>query len=230
MDSHATQSAFYNFIGWADANRKRLIVFAIALAVVAAIVAFIIYRRNAGATAASEALSDLRPIQVSPTTPGFVPAQEYLRLADASAKTIAGERALLLAGGALFTEGRYAEAFSQFEKLIAEYPDSALRAEAALGAAASLDAQGKIAEATTRYKAVTDRFAGSPSAIQAKFALARLYEGQNKPDLALKLYEEVEKQDQQGSIGAFYSKVCAANLILKNPSLKSPGISSPAVP
>ena len=230
MDSHATQSAFYNFIGWADANRKRLIVFAIVLATVAAIIAFIIYRGNANANAASEALSDLRPTQVSPVTPSFVPAQEYLRLADANAKTSGGERALLLAGGALFTEGKYAEAFRQFEKFLAEYPGSALLAEAGLGAAASLDAQGKIAEATTRYKAVTDRFAGSPAAIQAKFSLARLYEAQNKPDLALKLYEEVQKQDAQGSIGAFYSKVCAASLILKNPSLKSPGISSPAVP
>ena len=230
MESHATQSALYNFIGWADANRKRLIGLVIALAVVAAIVAFIIYRGNASEAAASEALSDLRPIQVSPTSPGIVPAQEYLRLADANAKTSAGERALLLAGGALFAEGRYPEAFSQFEKFIVEHPDSAQRAEAALGAAASLDAQGKIAEAITRYKAVTDRYPGSPSEIQAKFSLARLYEVQNKPDLALKFYEEVQKEDPQGSVGSFYAKLSMANLMLKNPGLKTPGISAPPIP
>ena len=230
MESHATQSAFYNFIGWVDKNKKLLIAAVAAIALILILVKSYLSYQEAREIKTGEALSDLRPIQVSPTTPGVVPAQEYLRLAGAGEKTGAGERALLLGGGALFTEGKYAEAFSQFEKLIAEHPGSALRAEAALGAAASLDAQGKIADATTRYKEVTDRFAGSPSAIQAKFALARLYEAQNKPDLALKLYEEVQKQDAQGSVGAFYSKVCAANLILKNPSLKSQAISPPAVP
>lgn len=230
MDSHATQSALYNFIGWADKNKKQLIVAVAAIALIVIIVLGKSAYSDSQEKKASEALSELRPPQTSPNSPGSIPSQEYLRLADVNAKTSASERALLLAGGALFAESKYTEAFSRFEKFISEHSDSPLRAEATIGAAASLDAQGKIAEATTRYKEVTDRFAGSPSAMQAKFALARLYEAQGKPDLALKFYEDVQKEDPQGSLGGYYAKVCAANLILKNPNLKSQGISTPKQP
>lgn len=230
MESHATQSALYNFIGWADKNRKQLIIAVAALALIVIVVLGKSAYSERQEKNASEALSELRPAQISPNSPGTIPSQDYLRLADANIKTSAGERALLLGGGALFAEGKYPEALSQFEKFLVEYPDSPLRPEATIGAAASLDAQGKIVEATARYKEVSDRFGGSPSAIQSKFALARLYEAQGKPELALKFYEDVQKEDPSGSVGGYYAKLCVANLMVKSPALKLQGASSPAIP
>ena len=47
---------------------------------------------------------------------------------------------------------------------------------------------------------------------------------------ALKFYEDVQKEDPQGSLGGFYAKLCVANLMLKNPGVKNQGISTPAIP
>jgi len=216
--TQATQSALYNFLGWADVNKKRIATFLAAIAIVGIVAAFFVWRSGQREAEASEALSELRAVQIAPNVQA-VPASEYLRVAEANANTVAGTRALLMCAGALFNEGKFAEAFQQFDRFTKEHSESAMRPEATLGAAASLDAQGKIPEATASYKEVMDRFPNSPSATQAKFAIARLYEAQNKPDLAIKLYMELGRDENLGSI-SLRSQVRVADIVQKNPALR----------
>lgn len=100
---------------------------------------------------------------------------------------------MLLAAEALFTEGKFTEATSQFERFTKEYPSSPLCAGAALGIAACLEAQNKPAEALTAYQAVTTRYAESPVTAQARLAVGRLHELAKHPDQALRIYDELSK-------------------------------------
>ena len=60
---------------------------------------------------------------------------------------------------------------------------------------------------------------------QAKFALARLYEAQNKPELARDLYQDVERAAPLSTLGN-EAGVRMEELIAKNPSLAP----APALP
>jgi TolA-binding protein len=108
---------------------------------------------------------------------------------------------LLLAGGNLFTEGKYSEAQAQFDKFTRDHHDSPFMGEALLGLGASLEAQGKTDAAIAAYKDVISRHPGESVVPDAKFALARLYEVQNKPELARDLYLEVERESRFSSKG-----------------------------
>src|SRR5208282_4455362 len=131
-----------------------------------------------------------------------IPAEAYLRVAATYAGSRAGARALLVAASGLFVEGKYDEARTQFERFTREYSDSPFRGEALLGIAACLDAQSKTNEAATAYKDLIDRRPTDYVLPQARFALARLYEAQNKPELARNLLEEVERNNPYGSLGS----------------------------
>ena len=56
---------------------------------------------------------------------------------------------------------------------------------------------------------------------QARFALARLYEAQNKPELARNLFEEVERSNPYGSLGS------EAGMRLEELKLKYPKLATP---
>ena len=59
---------------------------------------------------------------------------------------------------------------------------------------------------------------------QARFALARLYEAQNKPELARNLFEEVERNNPYGSLGS------EAGMRLEELKIKYPSLVVPAAP
>ena len=92
---------------------------------------------------------------------------------------------------------------------------------AMLGIAASLEAQGKTAEAVTAYKDLTEHRPNDTSIPQAKFALANLYEQQNKPELAFPLFEDVFRMDPSGPVGS-EAGIRAEELKEKHPDLVPP--------
>jgi TolA-binding protein len=134
-----------------------------------------------------------------------------------------------LAGASYFTEGKYGEAKTQFERFTRNHPESPFMSQALLGVAACLDAQGKTNEALTAYKDLTDHHPGESVIPQAKFALARIYEAQGKAELARSLFEELNRADPYGSLGS-EAGMRAEELLAKNPGLLQKPIASTNAP
>ena len=208
---------------WFEANKKQTIWGATGLAAVGLVVSFFLYHQKQTEIAASEALSNLAAPQLMGSGRGDS-AETYLKVVATYPKSRAAGRALLLAAGKLFEEGKYAEAHTQFERFTREYADSSFRGQALLGMAACLDAQGKSNEAATAYKNLIDRYPTDPVLPQARFALARLYAAQNKPELARNLLEEVERNNPYGSLGA------EAGMRLEELKIKYPQLAAPPTP
>lgn len=159
---------------WFEMNKKPAIGGATLLLVVGVIVAFFFYRQNEEELAASEALSDVIVPQLTAAPGSPETAEAYLKIAATYPKSAAAARAVLLAAGSLFVDGKYSEAKAQFERFKRDYSDSRFLGEALLGIAACLDAQGQTREAMAAYKDVIDRHSGDSNVPHAKFALGRL--------------------------------------------------------
>ena len=193
MESEATQSVgLVHFLAWLDLNKKRVLLGAGIVAVVAAVVALVIYSHNQKEVRASEALSDVIPPR-SPLVPSGDLAGQYLKVAAEHTGTKAAQRALLQAAATFFTDGKWVEAQNTFERVLKEYPGSDWSAQADYGVAVSLDAQNKPAEATARYEALVKRYPNDAVTADAKLGLARQYVHQNKAEPAAKLYDELTR-------------------------------------
>ena len=200
-DVSDVSSSWYDFWGWAETNRKNLAFGGIGI--LALVFGVIIYRWNASQTevAASGALLQLRASPPAGRPEPAATAEDYLKVAKAYPKTAAAERALLLAAGAAFTEGKYAEAQAQFQSFVKEHTDRPFAATAAYGAATSLEAQGKPEEALAAYQNIEMRYPKSALVGEAKLAVARLYEAKDQPEQALKTYDEIAKTGTMSSAG-----------------------------
>jgi TolA-binding protein len=152
-----------------------------------------------------------------------------LKVAANHPGTSAGARALLAAAAALFAQGNFAAAQTQFQKFSREFPDSPFRGQALLGVAASLDAQAKPDEAARAYKELIDRHPGDVVVPQAKFALARIYESQNRLKEARALYEDVSRTQSHSSLGNEAS-VKAEELRSKQPTPTPTPAAPPSFP
>lgn len=179
MDSDVTQSAFlYNLLDWVEAHRKQLLIGLIAVVVVGVGIAIYFVHRGQVQEDANNALSKLL-VRTLPTAPEPTP-EAFMKVVNDYPNTDAGKRALLLAASELFTEGKYDEARSQFQRFLQEYADSPFAGQAALGIAGSMEAQGKTEDAINAYRNAADRYQSPNVEPQAKMALARLYESQGK--------------------------------------------------
>jgi tetratricopeptide (TPR) repeat protein len=224
MESEAAQLPLWQKAwAWFEANRKQAFMGAGALAVIGVIVAFFLYHRDQADIAASEALSGVALAPMTGASRGDM-ANAYLKVAATYPDSRAGARALLLAAGALFVEGKYPEAKTQFERFKREYSSSPYLGEALLGIAACLDAQGNTNEAAAAYKDLIDHHPADQVLPQARFALGRLYEAQNKPELARNMFEEVERNNPYESLGS------EAGMRLEELKLKYPSLAAPIVP
>jgi TolA-binding protein len=194
MQSNVAQLPLSHRIwAWFEANKKPAIL-GICLAFVAGFaIWFVTWRHDEAQIAAGNALSDVAAHQIGSAAARPDAANAYLGIASTYPNSNAGARALLLAAGTLFTDGKFSEAQAQFEKFTREYHDSPYMGEALLGAATSLDAQNKTEAATAAYKDLVDHHPTEVVVPQAKFALARLYVAQEKPELARDLYQDVER-------------------------------------
>jgi tetratricopeptide (TPR) repeat protein len=207
--------------GWFEANTKQVIWGTGIILAAGVIIAFFLYRQNEADIAASEALSNLSMPQTSGASTRAESAEAYLKVAATYPKSRAGARALLLAAGSLFVEGKYPEAKTQFERFKREYGDRPFIGGALLGIAACWDAQGQTREAMAAYKDLIDRRPGDRNVSHAKFALGRLHAAQNEPEKARALFEDVERTDPYGSLGD-EARMQMEDLKTKYPKLFAP--------
>ena len=219
MDSDTTQTvALFKLIAWADKNRQKIYLGVGAIVVVAAALAITNANARSKETAANRELFALQSL-MGPTGAKTIPDPAgYLKVASEFSGTGAGERASLLAAGLLFGSAKYAEAQKQFDQFLTEYPDSGFKSQAVFGSASALEAQGKTNEAVTKYLDVTRTYSTDPVAEPARLALARIYETQNKPEEALKLYDIVNKP---GAMSVWSSEASGRREVLlqRNPKL-----------
>jgi len=222
MDSKADELPLSDrFWAWFEANKKQALIGLGVIVAAAAIAGFVAWHRAEKETASGEALSNVAAEQAT-LPPGSQNATAaYLKIADEYPKTMAGARALLLAAGNLFAEGKYDQARAQFEKFAREHGDNPLMGQALLGIASSLEAQGKTTEAIGAYKSLVERHPNDSVVPQAKFALGRLYEAQEKGDLAKSQYEDILRVDPYGSL-ANEAGIRIEELKWKYPNLATP--------
>ena len=215
------------FQAWLEAdngkNKKRLAVGAVFVLLVAFGVYVYNYMAEQKENQASAALIELRPPlgSANSTNEPPVPASSFLKVAEQYPGTPAAQRAILLAAGSYFADGKYSEAEAQFQRLIKEHPSSEWAADAAYGVAASLESEGKRDEALQSYKHVTSAYGNSAVANDARMATARIYEAKNEPAEALKLYDEVS----HGSMGSMRGQdaiMARSQLLKKHPELEKP--------
>jgi TolA-binding protein len=126
----------------------------------------------------------------------------FLKIARDNQNTISGQRAFLQSATMLFEAGQYADAQTQFQQFLNQYPDNFFAGEAALGLAASLDAQGKADLAAAAYQRVISNYPDPIVASYAKYSLAQTDERLGKSADALKLYEEIARSSSGGPLGS----------------------------
>jgi predicted negative regulator of RcsB-dependent stress response len=215
MESDVTQHAFfYKAWGWAEDNKKQLVVGAVVVAAIGLIGGFIVWQRGEKENDANAQLSQT----LTRVTPTPMSAEELLKVAADNPDTSAGQRAMLLAAGHLFGEGKFVEAYAQFDKYLQQYPETAFTGQALLGMAACLDGQGKTNEAVTAYKNIAEHRPTENVAPQARFALARLYEAQGNLRDALELYGSLGQTRRNTSLGD-EAAVRAHEMMIKHPEL-----------
>jgi len=191
-----------------------------AVVVLAVVVAGYVYGWQRGRTEleASRALMALRALPARSGEAPTATSGEFLKVASDWASTSSGERALLLAAGKLYEEGKYAEAQAQFERFGSAYASSSLASIAALGVAVCLDAQDRIDPALSAYQGVVTRFGSDPATHRAKLAMANLHQAKNQPAQALKLLEELSKDTAAGQL-AVEAGSRQRRLLLEHPEL-----------
>lgn len=210
------------FLTWLYVNRVKVgIVTAIAAVVIAGI-ALVSWKKKENEASANSALSALPSLVGTTAKTEEASPEAFQKIADKYPQTGAGNRAALLAAGALFGEAKYAEAEKTFSKFLSENEESPLRAQAAVGVAASLEAQGKVSEAITKYQDVISKYPGENVVSPAKLTLARLLESQNKPDAALKLYEDLTRSQNPYDPWSAEAGERREALLQKFPNLKAP--------
>lgn len=184
-------TGFYELLAWLEENKKRLAIGFVVAVIVGFAVAAYRWKTQQTEVAASDALLEVRTPLMAGEKPRPPSASAYLKVVGDYPGTEAAERALLLAAGALFAEGKYAEAQTQFSRFLDEQARHPLAADAAYGKAAALEAQGKLDEALAAYQGWLTQFPKAAPADGVKLAIARIYEIKQQPASALKVYEEI---------------------------------------
>lgn len=229
MDKDIQHTAdFYRFVGWAHANRKRLIVIGSIVLVIAAVFGFMSWHKD---YAEQQANADLMAVNLPKSAeeaanPAFAAA--YVKVADEHPGTSAAARALMLAGAVYFNAGQFEKARHQFEQYLRDYPDYPLTGQALVGVASSYEGEGNIAQAAARYDDLLTHHTAEAVVEEARSALARLYLEQKKPEQALRLYEELERDNStRPDSWTQEAKRQIAEVLTKYPELrKSPVMST----
>jgi predicted negative regulator of RcsB-dependent stress response len=202
MESDLTESAFFlKLWAWGDKNRKQLLYGLIALVVVGVIAAFWLAHASEKQKDANAALSALTSRSVA--TPGTKQsADAFLKVNADFPDTDAGQRALLLAAGDLFADGKYDVAMAQFNKFLQDYNSSPFAAQAALGVASCYDAMGKTNDAISGYQGIVARYPLQNVIAQAKLRLGTLLEAQGKYQEARSAFEDLARTFQGTMLGS----------------------------
>ena len=234
MESDVAQTvSLYKLWGWFETNKKQVALGAAGVVLAGLVIWFFVWKHDETELAAGKAFSAITVTQLTTPGPHTGAVEAYLKVAADYPSSGAGTRALLLAAGTLFADGKYDLARAQFQRFTRDHRDSPLLGEALLGLASCLDSEGKTAEATTAYKEFIDHHPNEVGVPQAKFALARLYQAQNRPKEAHALYTDVEKTDPYGSLapeaGMRIEEIQAKNPELAPKAPQAPAAQAPAV-
>jgi len=185
---------------WFERNRKPVLLGVVAIAAAGLLAGTMSWSKKQKQIAAGEALSEALLVQAMSGSRAEA-VDGLLKVANSYSGTLSGAQAQLLAGGALFASGKYADAQAQFEKFSREYVGHMLTPQAKLGLAACLAAQGKTEEAARAYKDLADRYPNANTASQARFGLGGIYESQGKLEDALTLFEQVARAEMNSTLG-----------------------------
>jgi outer membrane protein assembly factor BamD (BamD/ComL family) len=195
MDTKVVQlTTTDRLLAWYEENKQQAMLGALIVILLAIGLGFFFWRTNEKDVASGQALT---AVTLSYTGQGGAlrsgASDQLLKVANDYPGSKAGSRALLLAAGNLYVDGKYDECRKQFERFTREYKDSTFMGEALLGIASSYDAQSKTNEAVTAYKNLVEHHPGDPAVPQAKLALGRLYAATGKPEQAKTMFEDVER-------------------------------------
>src|ERR1051325_10234608 len=211
---------------WVQNNTRQALWGVAGLLLLGLLVGYFVYYQNQKEIQAGEALSNVAPAQMGGPGDTVNTADAYLKVASEYPSSKAGMRALLLAAGDFFADGKFEQAKAQFQKFAREHSDSPLLGQALLGIAACLDADGKSSEALAGYKDLVDHHPNDSVVPQARLPLARLYEAQNRPELARENLEQValtspDGRPLYGSLGS------EAGMLLEDLKAKYPSLVAP---
>ncbi|MBI3191474.1 MAG: tetratricopeptide repeat protein [Pedosphaera parvula] len=215
MSSNVTESdSLLELMTWLEVNKKRLIIGAVVVAVVGSALGVYNYLHKQREFAASDALVRLGVGRDTQPT-----ATDYAKVLDEYSGSQAAERALILAAGAFFSEGRHNDAKTKFEQYLKDYPSGLMRGIASLGVAACLDEMNKVDEAIAAYQGVASAYGTDPVVHRAKLAMALLYVTKKQPAQAVKIYEELSRTTPPTTLNS-EARLLLDDLIKRHPELK----------
>jgi tetratricopeptide (TPR) repeat protein len=230
MEQDAPPSAgFYNFLGWLEANKQRVAMIAAGVAVVAMIVAIIIWRKGQSEIEAAEAMSSVRMPFSPMEAPAPGTAEAFLKITQEYPKTKASGEAMLRAASVYFDQGNYQQAQETFDKFIRSYGETPYVPQAVFGIASCLDAQNKTAEAIAKYNDFLKSYPNDPAAEQARLNLARLHDAANQPAQAVEMLTKIASGGQF-TPAANEAQERLKVLYAKHPNLAPPPPAPPAPP
>jgi predicted negative regulator of RcsB-dependent stress response len=210
-------------LAWLEANARKLALGAAIVAVVAGVVFFLKYQRGQRESAATEALS-LTRAQAGRSGPSAV---DLRKVQSSFAGTMAARQAGFLAAGALFAEGKFAEARAEFDQFTRDHATDPLAPQAALGVAACLESEKNLEGALAAYQGVLAKHPNDGVAIQAKLAIGRIQEAKGQHAEAFKLYQETTRS---GTLSAWHADFAARRdeLLRRFPQLAVTNAPAPA--
>lgn len=213
---------------WLEKNRKPVIFGAVAVTAAGLLAGTMAWSKKQKQVVAGEALSQVLLAQMMSGNRADA-ANGLLKVANSHSGTSGGAQAQLLAAGALFADGKYAEAQAQFEKFNREYVGHMLTPQGKLGSASCLAMQGKTEDAARAYKDLAERYPSANTAPQARFALGSIYESQGKLEDALTQFEQVARTEMNTTLGN-EAGMRAEEIRTKLPPVPLPTTSTPAPP
>lgn len=183
VDSSAPVHVDDQFHIWFEKNRNTVILTCAGVIIVAAVFCFWYVKTSATEADAAVALAKARTVP------------EWEQVVSAYPGSKSAPRALILAADGYFSEGKYKEAQTAFEKFLQQYPNDELAGSAQFGVAASLEAQAKspddYAKAGAAYEALMANYKDTFHAGEAQIALARCAEAQGDLQKAKQTLENV---------------------------------------
>jgi predicted negative regulator of RcsB-dependent stress response len=219
----------FKLLGWLHANRKRLLIGAIAVAVIGSAIAIMDWKKSQDEINANAALFAVPSLATSPDKVGGASPDALLDVAKDYPATAAAERATVLAAEALFVDGKYAEAEHQFSQFVADHAASPLMSQARVGVAASLEAQGKTSEAIQQYQQVLQLYPSEVSIVSpAKLTLARLCEEQGKFEQSMGYYDDLTKAPNPNDPWFAEAQERKVLLLSKHPELRKMQAAAPS--
>src|SRR5438874_5890449 len=124
MDSDAAQLPLSDrFAAWFETNKKQALWGAVIIVAAGLIVGFVTWRKGEKEIEAGQALSAMSVPYTSGAARGSA-AEAYLKVANEYPNTKAAVRAVLLAASDYFSQGKYDQAKSLFERFRREHGDS----------------------------------------------------------------------------------------------------------